>query len=242
MKISLCIPMYNEARIIESTAKTLHAYMTETFGKDNFEIIFSDDGSRDGSYDIVNSLGLDNIRCIRTEENFGKGSAVRLAMLSAQGDVAMFTDADLAYGTDIIKGFYDYMEADPSVDCLIGSRNISKDGYEGYTFIRKLASKIYIKILCLAGGFKLSDSQCGCKAFRNHAAKKIFSHAEVNRFAFDFEAILLANKFKFSVHEFPVKVINHGESKVRVIKDSIKMIKDLRKMRKRIRKTNFEAQ
>jgi len=239
MKISLCIPMYNESKIIEGTARTLHKYMTETFGKDNFEVIFSDDGSRDGSFDIVNSLGLDNVRCIRTEENFGKGSAVRHAMLEAKGDIAMFTDADLAYGTDIVKGFCDYMTEHPEADCLIGSRNISKDGYEGYTFIRKVASKVYIKILCIAGGFKLSDSQCGCKAFRNAAAKKIFSHAEVNRFAFDFEAILLANKFNFKIHEFPVKVINHGDSKVRVLKDSIKMIKDLRKMRKRIKNAKF---
>ena len=239
MKISLCIPMYNESKIIESTAKTLHKYMTDTFGKDNFEVIFSDDGSRDNSYEIVNSLALDNIRCIRTEQNFGKGSAVRLAMLAANGDVAMFTDADLAYGTDIIKGFYDYMVANPDADCLIGSRNISKDGYDGYTFTRKIASKAYIKILCLAGGFKLSDSQCGCKAFRLHAAKKIFSHAEVNRFAFDFEAILLANKFKLSVHEFPVKVINHGESKVNVIKDTLRMLKDLRRMKKRIKNTKI---
>lgn len=239
MIISLCIPMYNESKIIAQTAHTLHQYMTERFGKDNFEIIFSDDGSKDDSYEIVNSLGLENVRVIGTKENFGKGSAVRHAMLAANGDIAMFTDADLAYGTGVINDFCEYMESHPEADCLIGSRNISKDGYDGYTFIRKIASKLYIKVLCLAGGFKLSDSQCGCKAFRNAPAKKIFGHAEVNRWAFDFEAILLANKFNYSIHEFPVKVINHGESKVRVISDSIKMIRDLRKMRKRINKTDF---
>ncbi len=239
MKISLCIPMYNESKVIANTAKTLYEYMTETFGKDNFEVIFSDDGSKDGSFDIVESLGLDNIRCIRTEQNFGKGSAVRHAMLNAEGDVVMFTDADLAYGTDVIGGFQKYMEEHPEADCLIGSRNISKDGYEGYTLVRKLASKMYIKLLCIVGGFKLSDSQCGCKAFRNAAAKRIFEKAEVNGFAFDFEAILLANKFKYKIHEFPVKVINHGESKVHVLSDTFKMLSDLRKMRKRINKADF---
>ena len=166
---------------------------------------------------------------------------MRCGVLAAEGDFVMFTDADLAYGTDIVKGFCDYMTEHPEADCLIGSRNISKDGYEGYTFIRKVASKVYIKILCIAGGFKLSDSQCGCKAFRNAAAKKIFSHAEVNRFAFDFEAILLANKFNFKIHEFPVKVINHRESKVHVFSDTFKMLKDLRKMKKRIGKVNIES-
>lgn len=241
MKITVCIPMYNEAKVIGNTARTLHEFMTNTFGEGNFEIIFSNDGSRDDSAEIVKSLSLDGVKVIGNDINHGKGYAVRAAMLEAKGDIVMFTDADLAYGAEIIKGFYDYFTENPDADCLIGSRNISKDGYEGYTFIRKVASKVYLKILCVVGGFKLSDSQCGCKAFRNHAAKKIFRNAVVDRFAFDFEAILLANKFGLTIHEYPVKVINHGESKVRMVKDSIKMIKDLREMRKRIKNTNFEG-
>ena len=51
MKISVCIPMYNESAVIENTAKTLWQYMTDNFGTGNFEIIFSDDGSRDGCGD-----------------------------------------------------------------------------------------------------------------------------------------------------------------------------------------------
>ncbi len=235
MDITVCIPMYNESAVIEQTAKELQKYMTDTFGKNNFEIIFSDDGSRDGSYDIVAALTLDGVRCIRTEQNFGKGSAVRHAMLESQGDMVMFTDADLAYGTDVIKGYYDYMVSHPEADLLIGSRTLHPDGYNGYTLARKLASKAYIKVLNIAGGLKLSDSQCGCKAFRSHAAKKIFSNATVNRFAFDFEAILLAEKLGYDIHEFPVKVINHGESKVNVVRDSFKMLSDLRKLKKRIK-------
>lgn len=240
MDITVCIPMYNESAVIKNTALTLQKYMTKRFGKDNFEIIFSDDGSRDGSYDIVSSLGLNNVRCIRTEQNFGKGSAVRHAMLEAQGDVTMFTDADLAYGTEIIGEFSDYMKKHPEADLLIGSRNIHKDGYEGYTFVRKIASKLYIKVLCFVGGFKLSDSQCGCKAFRNAQAKKIFGYATVNRFAFDFEALLIANKLGYKTHEYPVKIINHGESKVNVLKDSIKMLSDLHKMKIRIKKSDIK--
>ena len=156
-------------------------------------------------------------------------------MLESQGDMVMFTDADLAYGTGVIKQYFDYMKEHPEADVLIGSRTLHPDGYDGYTLARKLASKAYIKVLNLVGGFKLSDSQCGCKAFRSHAAKKIFSNASVNRFAFDFEAILLAEKLKYAIHEFPVKVINHGESKVSVLRDSFKMLSDLRKLKKRIK-------
>lgn len=240
MLISVCIPMYNESAVIEGTAKTLHAYMNGRFGKDNFEIIFFDDGSKDNSFEIVSALNLDNVRVLGTPENHGKGSAVRRAMLASNGDIAMFTDADLAYGCDVIGDFADYLIKNPKTDVLIGSRSIHKDGYEGYTLIRKIASKLYIKVLCILGGFKLSDSQCGCKAFRNAAAKKIFSNATVDRFAFDFEALLIANKIGYVISEFPVKIINHGESKVNVLKDSFKMLSDLYKMKKRIKNTTLK--
>ena len=238
MKISLCIPMYNENSIIADTAKTLSAYMQENF--EDYEILFSNDGSKDGCDRTVEELNLPNVRVVGYPDNKGKGCAVRTAILAATGDVIMFTDADLAYGTDVIKRVYDTFVEHADADMVIGSRNLSGDGYEGYTFIRKLASKIYIKVLCFVGGFKLSDSQCGCKAFRRDAAQKIFPRCEVNGFAFDFEAILWATKFGMAIKEIPVKVINHRESKVNVLKDTFKMLGDLRKMKKRIGKITIE--
>ena len=235
MKISICIPMYNENRVIAATAETLSKYMSANF--EDYEILFCSDGSTDGCDETVRALALPNVRVIGYEKNQGKGCAVRTAMLAATGDVRMFTDADLAYGTDVIKKVADAFVANPEADLVIGSRNLDKSGYEGYTFLRKLMSKVYIKVLCIAGGFKLSDSQCGCKAFRATAAEKIFSRCEVNSFAFDFEAILWAVKMKMNIQEIPVRVINHGESKVRIIRDTLKMLKDLRQMKKRIRKT-----
>ena len=93
--------------------------------------------------------------------------------------------------------------------------------------------------MCLAGGFKLSDSQCGCKAFTRETVQAIFPRCEVNGFAFDFEAILWATKMKKVIVETPVKIINHRESKVNVIKDTFKMLRDLRKMKKRIKKVKL---
>ena len=85
----------------------------------------------------------------------------------------------------------------------------------------------------------MSDSQCGCKAFSAKSAETVFKRCEVNGFAFDFEAILWAIKYQFNFKEIPVRVINHGESKVHVIKDTIRMLNDLRKMRKRIKKATI---
>lgn len=237
MKFSLCIPMYNENAIIADTARTLSQYMEENF--DDYEILFSSDGSTDGCDETVRALGLPNVRVVGYEKNRGKGCAVRTAMLEAAGDVVMFTDADLAYGTDVILQVKETFDENPDAQLVIGSRNIHKDGYEGYTFLRKIMSKLYIKVLCVAGGFKLSDSQCGCKAFRREAARTIFSRCEVDGFAFDFEAILWAVKRGYRIAEMPVKVVNHRESKVRVIRDTFRMLRDLRKMKNRIKKAEL---
>ena len=237
MKISVCIPMYNESRVIAKSAQELSEYMEAHF--EDYELIFCSDGSSDGCDEIVREMKLPNVNVIAYQPNQGKGYAVRTAMLAATGDVCMFTDADLAYGTEVIERVYNTFLENPDAHMVIGSRNLNKDGYEGYTVLRKLMSKVYIKVLCIAGGFKLSDSQCGCKAFRGDAAKKIFSRCEVNRFAFDFEAILWAIKMNMKIVEMPVKIINHGESKVNVIKDTLRMLKDLRRMKKRIKNTKI---
>lgn len=229
--------MYNEEAIIADSARTLSDYMSENF--QDYEIIFSNDGSRDRCGDIVRGMNLPHVKVIENKQNMGKGYAVRAAMLEADGDIIMFTDADLAYGTDVILQVARHFESSPETDVLIGSRNISKDGYEGYTFIRRIASKVYIKLLCVAGGFRLSDSQCGCKAFTHDAAKNIFKRCEVNRFAFDFECLLWASKLGLKISEMPVKVINHRDSTVNVWRDSFRMLRDVRKMKKRIKKTQI---
>lgn len=235
--ITLVIPMYNESSIIAETAKTVSEYMQNTF--ESYEILFSNDGSKDDSAKIVSDLNLPNVRVVGYEQNHGKGRAIRTGMLEAKGEIVMFTDADLAYGTDVIKRVYDTLK-DADANMLIGSRNLSKDGYEGYTAMRKLMSKIYIKVLCVAGGFQLSDSQCGCKAYKGEAVKKIFSRCKVDGFAFDFESILWAQKFGYKIVEMPVKIVNHRESKVNAIRDTFKMLGDLSKMKKRIKKESKE--
>lgn len=233
MKISVCIPMYNESKIIADTAKTLYNYMSKNFG-DDFEILFSNDGSLDGCDKIVEDLKLPNVRVVGYEKNRGKGCAVRCAILESVGDTVMFTDADLAYGVEVIGQAYEIMKKE-KCDMLVGSRTLHKEGYEGYTFIRKLASKTYIKILSIAGGFKLSDSQCGFKAFRGDFARKVFSKCTTDGFAFDLEAILIANKMDAKTYEMPVKIINHRESKVNLFSDAFKMLRETQRIKKKVK-------
>lgn len=237
MKVSLVIPMYNETAIVADTLQKTSEYMEKTFGGD-YEIVFSDDGSTDGCRAVVDNFSESVCRAVRSvgyENNRGKGSAIRNGILAAKGDIVIFTDCDLAYGVEVVKRAVDIFDGSPETDIVIGSRNLSSDGYEGYTFIRKLASKVYIKCLALAAGFRLSDSQCGFKCFRGECARKIFSTCEVDGFAFDFEALIKAKNLGMKIAEMPVKVINHRESKVHVLRDSLRMLHDIGEIKKRNR-------
>ena len=234
MKLSLIVPMYNEAAIIENTARTYQEYLAAQFP--DYELLFVDDGSVDDCGAKVEALGLPNTRVIRYTPNQGKGNAVKTGMLAASGDVRMFLDADIAYGTEVIARAAKRFEEQPDKALVIGSRPLHPEGYAGYTPIRKLASKTYIMVLNVAGGFRLSDSQCGCKAYRGEAAEAIFSRTETKGFAFDFETILWAQKLGYGITEMPVCIVNHRTSKVNVVRDSFKMLKELRQIKKRVRK------
>ena len=234
MKFSLIVPMYNESSIIENTARVYAEYLAAHF--DDYELIFVDDGSADDCAARVEALKLPGTRVIRYTPNQGKGNAVRTGMLAASGEIRMFLDADIAYGTDVIERTDKLFEANPDKSMVIGSRPLHPEGYAGYTPIRKLASKTYIKVLNVAGGFRLSDSQCGCKAYRGEAAEKIFSRMETKGFAFDFETILWAQKFGYGIVEMPVKIVNHRESKVNVVRDTFRMLKQLQVIKKRVRR------
>lgn len=237
MKISVCIPMYNENRIIADTARILSEYMAKHFT--DYEIVFCSDGSTDGCDETVRALHLPNVQVISNTPNRGKGHAVRTAMLAATGDIRIFTDADLAYGVDVIGRIADKFAETPRIALVIGSRNLCRDGYRGYTWLRKVASKTYIRILSCIGGVRISDSQCGCKAFSAEAAQKIFSRCEIDGFSFDFETILWASKMNMEIREIPVCIINHGASKVHVLRDAFRMLRDLKTMRRRIKKVTL---
>lgn len=247
MKISLCIPMYNEASIAEATVMTVHEAMESLreSGYD-YEVLFSNDGSTDNCAEIVSrtaeTLQNSRIRVTGYAENRGKGAAVRHAMLEATGDVAVCTDCDLAYGTDVIAEAVQRFEGTSAPELVIGSRKLGCDGYEGYTLVRKAASKAYVVVLRIVAGFKLSDSQCGFKAYTAKAAKEIFSRTMTDGFAFDIEVLMIAKALGYRIGEMPVKIINHRESKIHVLSDSVKMLGDLLKIKKRVKKSFRESQ
>lgn len=238
MKISICIPMYNESAICADTLLTLveEAQHLKESGYP-CEIVFCDDGSTDRSGELlrreIEEGGYTDVKVIICKKNLGKGAAVREAVLNTDGDVVVYTDCDLAYGTEPILRAAKLIEE--GADAVLGSRNLEKGSYGEYTPIRRFASRTYIKVISLAAGFKMSDSQCGFKAYRGDLARRIFSYCTVNGFAFDLEAIKIGQKMGAKFVEMPVKIINHRDSKINLVRDTVKMLSDIRVIKRKVK-------
>ena len=233
--------MYNEISTVASTAAELVRVMEDYCGGsgDTYELILSDDGSVDGTYEAVpaaDAMGVKRgtVVPIRTSTNYGKGAAVRRAAIASTGDVVLYTDCDLAYGTDSIIEAVDVMKKG-GCDMLAGSRAIHPDGYKNYTRMRKLASRVYIGVLNLITGLNVTDSQCGFKIFRRELAHRIFPLAETNGWAFDLELFLLAKREGAVMSEIPVSVINHRESRINMLSDSVKMLREIFVIKNRVK-------
>lgn len=235
--VSVVIPVYNEEKRIEKTADILVSYLENAV--DAYEVVFSNDGSLDSTFEKAKALSEKNpcIKAVGYAQNRGKGGAVRAGIMAAEGDIILFTDCDLAYGTEVIGNAVKRFE-ETGADIVTGSRNLNKESYEGYTFLRKIMSKVYFKVIAAAAGFKLSDSQCGFKCFKKEAAHEVFSECVIDSFAFDLEALMKAQNKGYKIAEMPVKILenDNGNSKVRVIRDTLKMLKDIKKIKKMNRK------
>lgn len=234
---SIVIPMYNETRNLASAIPALRELLDRLDAP--AEVVMVNDGSTDQTAEMARRLVGEDTRFVIDgyETNRGKGSAVKYGVLAARGEVILMTDCDLAYGCDTMYDMLTALYADPTADLLIGSRNLSADGYASYTALRRMMSKAYIGLIKTVSGFHWSDSQCGIKCFRADAVRKIFPLCTVERFAIDLEVLLIADRYGMQVREFPVSVKTHdqGSSKVNPVKDTFQMLGDLRKMKKRVK-------
>ncbi len=231
MKLSVLIPMYNESAIVEDCARRLSDALSGRFDDGDWEILFVDDGSTDGCRSKLESFSFPGVRAEGYEKNKGKGGAVRYGIPLCRGDRIVYTDCDLAYGTGAVTAIYD---AAGDNDIEIGSRAIAEDGYFGYTWLRKLMSKVFVKIIGLFAGFRYTDSQCGLKCLKKGAANDIFSRCTVDGFAFDLEMLIVADRLGYRVGEFPAKIIHNRErgSKVNPIRDTFRVLRDVVRIRK----------
>ena len=236
--LSVVIPVYNEEKIIKTSVTRLTEYLRSLCIP--FEVLISDDGSRDSGAGAVSTLSqkYSEIRLLCNPINRGKGAAVKDGMLSARGDVIVFTDCDLAYGVEAIYDIYKRLKNGAS-DVIIGSRALHPNGYEGYSAARKAFSERYLKVLNGVLKIPHSDFQCGIKGFTKEARDKIFPFCTVSGYAFDLEVLLLAEKQGLHVSEIPVKVLSEikHKAKMKMLTEAVKMIRDVG----RIKNTNYDG-
>lgn len=211
--ISIIIPVFNEENRISESLETISAFLANF--KEESEIIIVDDGSWDATpkilMDFAQRLGLK----VQTHKaNLGKGAAIRTGIKNALGDKILFTDIDLSVAIETLDSFNEELKDD--VDIVIGSREHPDSRIEVKQFwLREMAGYSFTVLTNAILQVGVSDFTCGFKLFRREAARKIFAHQVINRWAFDAETMFLAKKYQFKVKEMPV-VWRHSEgSKVR---------------------------
>ena len=224
--ISIIIPAYNESERLPKSLSLIIEYMdNQNF---DWEIIVVDDGSSDNTVKSVS--GFKNTIVIEQIANQGKGAAVKRGMLEANGEICVFSDADLSTPIYELKKIIDNINV--GYDIVIGSRGIKNELIKVHQpFYREFMGKTFNKIVQLLVLKGIKDTQCGFKGFTNKAAKSIFNLQKIKGFGFDVEILFLANRLGFKICETPVEWYNDERSKVNPITDSFKMLIEIFKVR-----------
>jgi len=229
--LSIVIPAFNEARRLPATLRELMEFSSRF--TQPFEVWVMVEKSEDDTFDLASQLVSNQARfhVIDNQVQRGKGYAVRSGMLRSLGEFVVYMDADLSVPLDEIPVFLDYFKNNPEVDLLFGNRqHPGSDIVKCQSWHRQKMGQIFNRILRLFSPVTLRDTQCGFKAFRAGAARQIFSHQQLDGFAFDVEVLMLAERFGFKIADLPVRWINSNESKVRIVRDSWRMLRDVRRL------------
>ncbi len=177
MNLSIVIPLLNE----EESLPELHNWIVSVMVANSYsyEVIFIDDGSTDGSWEIIEKLSVENphIKGIRFLTNFGKSQALHAGFAKAQGDVVITMDADLQDNPDEIPELYQ-MITDGGFDLVSGWK---KKRYDAMVS-KNLPSKLFNWAARRTSGVQLNDFNCGLKAFKNLVVKNIEVSGEMHRY------------------------------------------------------------
>lgn len=236
--LSLVIPAYNEENNIRTGAlASVYEYLKEQ--DYTWEVIVVDDGSTDFSVSLIQKFLLrhnprtkDGKFKLLRRSHRGKGAAVISGMLEAQGEIIVFDDMDQATPIDQLEKVLPKFKE--GYDIVIGSRV----GREGAPFIRKLMAYGFALLRNIVLLLPYKDTQCGFKAFKFDASRKIFEKMKIfsekngNQGAsvtagFDLEILYIARKLGLKVIEVPVNWHHKEGTKVNPVKDSYEGLRDL---------------
>ena len=195
MKVSIIIPVYNEKSTIEEILRRVKAEEIAT------EILVIDDGSIDGTRDILGNLDQDSqVRVILHDRNRGKGAAVRTGFQNATGEVFLIQDADLEYDPRDYPTLIKPIE-EGIADVVYGSRVLGGPR-RTVMFWHMVANKLLTFMTNLLYNTILSDMETGYKVFKREIVDGMQIHAN----SFDFEPEFTAKilKKKVRVYEVPI--------------------------------------
>ena len=177
MNLSIIIPLLNE----QESLPELHQWIVKVMTTHNYsyEVIFIDDGSTDGSWQIIEQLSKENlnIKGIRFLTNFGKSQALHAGFAKAKGDVIITMDADLQDSPEEIPDLFN-MITNQNYDLVSGWKKKRYDSVIG----KNLPSKLFNWAARKTSGVKLNDFNCGLKAYKNIVVKNIEVSGEMHRY------------------------------------------------------------
>jgi glycosyltransferase involved in cell wall biosynthesis len=190
--LSVVVPLLNEEATLEQLYRELEAALATT--ELEWEVVFVDDGSTDGSYRELVRLHAAhlNVRVVRLRRNFGKAAALAAGIEVAAGEVIVTMDADLQDDPAEIPNLL--AKLDDGFDVVSGWKCDRHD-----PFVRRFVSRIYNRATRLATGVKLHDMNCGLKAYHAEVFQHVQLYGERHRFV-----PVLAHHLGFSVAELPV--------------------------------------
>ena len=241
--LSIIIPAYNEAVRLGNTLDGVIDYMRRNYPEG--EVIVVDDGSTDETATLARRAlaGRGTLRTsvISYKSNLGKGRAVRLGLLAARGEVALFSDADLSTPITETPKLIDPI-LNNEVEVTFGSRALNRKLIGVHqSWRREQGGRVFNLAVRLATGMPFWDTQCGFKAFKMSVCRPLVEAATVDRFGFDVELLYLAYRAGLRLREVPVRWDHNEGSKISLFSDSFKMLGEVGLIRRQARRGVYDA-
>jgi glycosyltransferase involved in cell wall biosynthesis len=208
MKLSIVIPAYNEEARIRPTLDAYTSYFGARYGKD-VELVVVVNGSRDRTADVVRVVAEKSpqVKFVVEPRAIGKGGAIMRGFEMAAGDLVGFVDADNA---TLPEAFNDLVEHIGDAGAVIASRYIPGAKVSPrQPLSRRIASRIFNKLIRLFFGLPISDTQCGAKLLRGDAMRAALPH--------------LGRRLGYRITEVPTTWSEPGGSKLRIGRTSVEM-------------------
>src|SRR5687767_2277803 len=241
--LSIIIPAYNEVARLGNTLEAVVDYMRQHYPQG--EVIVVDDGSSDETATLARQTlaGRGTLRTsvISYKSNLGKGRAVRLGLLAARGEIALFSDADLSTPITETPKLVDPILKNEA-DVTFGSRALDRKLIGVHQpWRREQGGRVFNLAVRLATGLPFWDTQCGFKAFNMSLCRPLVEAATVDRFGFDVELLYLAHRAGLRLREVPVRWDHNEGSKISMFSDSFRMLSEVGLIRQQARRGIYDG-